>query len=88
MPDHFALHCTLQISKPSVAKSLSTYRRFNNINQGVFNEDILHSPLSTVAASPVNEGCSRIIRGWMGRRHFFVLWGEGVLLTKCPRGGG
>ena len=23
----------------------------------------------------------------MGRRHFFVLWGEGVLLTTCPRGG-
>ena len=23
-----------------------------------------------------------------GRRHFFVLWGEGVLLTMCPRGGG
>ena len=22
-----------------------------------------------------------------GRRHFFVLWGEGVLLTVCPRGG-
>ena len=28
-----------------------------------------------------------ILRG-VGRRHFFVLWGEGVLLTMCPRGGG
>ena len=28
-----------------------------------------------------------ILRG-VGRRHFFVLWGEGVLLTVCPRGGG
>ena len=27
-----------------------------------------------------------ILRG-VGRRHFFVLWGKGVLLT-CPRGGG
>ena len=24
----------------------------------------------------------------MGHRHFFVLWGEGVLLTTCARGGG
>ena len=24
----------------------------------------------------------------MGRKHFFVLWVEGVLLTMCPRGGG
>ena len=24
----------------------------------------------------------------VGHRHFFVLWGEGVLLTMCPRGGG
>ena len=23
-----------------------------------------------------------------GRRHFFVLWRKGVLLTTCPRGGG
>ena len=23
-----------------------------------------------------------------GRKHFFVLWVEGVLLTMCPRGGG
>ena len=23
-----------------------------------------------------------------GRRHFFVRWGESVLLTMCPRGGG
>ena len=29
-----------------------------------------------------------IILGGMGRRHFFVLWGEGVLLTMCLRGGG
>ena len=26
--------------------------------------------------------------GGVGCRHFFVLWGEGVLLTTCPRGGG
>ena len=24
----------------------------------------------------------------VGRRQFFVLWGEGVLLTMCPRGVG
>ena len=24
----------------------------------------------------------------VGRRHFFVRWREGVLLTMCPRGGG
>ena len=24
----------------------------------------------------------------VGRRHIFVLWGGGVLLTMCPRGGG
>ena len=29
-----------------------------------------------------------IIGGGGGHRHFFVLWGEGVLLTMCPRGGG
>ena len=23
----------------------------------------------------------------MGRKHFFVQWVEGVLLTMCPRGG-
>ena len=23
-----------------------------------------------------------------GHRHFFALWGEGVLFTMCPRGGG
>ena len=29
-----------------------------------------------------------IILMGVGRRHFFVLWWEGVLLTTCPRGGG
>ena len=29
-----------------------------------------------------------IILGGGGHRHFFVLWGEGVLLTTCPRSGG
>ena len=39
-------------------------------------------------ASDVNKGCSRNYpRGWVGRRHFFVLWGEGVLLTMCLRVG-
>ena len=30
---------------------------------------------------------SEIILGEGGRRHFFVLWVEGVLLTMCPRDG-
>ena len=29
-----------------------------------------------------------IISRGVGRRHFFVLWGEGLFLTTCPRGGG
>ena len=29
-----------------------------------------------------------IILTGVGRRHFFVLWVESVLLTMCPRGGG
>ena len=29
-----------------------------------------------------------IILGGGGRKHFFVLWVEGVLLTMCPRAGG
>ena len=33
-----------------------------------------------------SEGCSRNYPG--GCKHFFVLWVEVVLLTKCPRGGG
>ena len=33
-----------------------------------------------------SKGCSRNYPG--GRKHFFVLWVEGVLLTMCPRGGG
>ena len=28
----------------------------------------------------------KLSSGWVGCRHFFVLWVEGVLLT-CPRGG-
>ena len=35
------------------------------------------------------QGCSRNYpQGWVGCRHFFVLWGEGVSLTMCPRSGG
>ena len=37
---------------------------------------------------PMFKGCSRNYPGGVGRKHFFVRWGEGVLLTVCPRGGG
>ena len=30
----------------------------------------------------------KLSSGGLGRKHFFVLWVEGVLLTTCPRGGG
>ena len=30
----------------------------------------------------------KLSSGGVGCRHFFVLWGEGVLLTTCPRDGG
>ena len=34
-----------------------------------------------------SQGCSRNYpQEGVGCRHFFVLWGEGVLLTMCPRG--
>ena len=35
------------------------------------------------------KGCSRNYpQGEVGHRHCFALWGEGVLLTMCPRDGG
>ena len=29
-----------------------------------------------------------ILRGWVGRRHFFVLWGEGCFVDKVSEGWG
>ena len=34
-----------------------------------------------------DKGCSRNDPGGVGCRHLFVLWGEGVLFTTCPKGG-
>ena len=49
--DHFAVHCALHTSKPPVSKSLQTYRKFKNINEKVFDADILSSSLHTGPAS-------------------------------------
>ena len=45
-------------------------------------------PLLCGVACGMYQGCSRNYPGGGGRKHFFVLWVEGVLLTMCPRGGG
>ena len=41
--------------------------------------------LQLIPSSSEFRAVPEIIRGG---RHFLVLWGEGVLLTTCPRGGG
>ena len=61
---------------------------------GVSIDVFIHHPMSDLVQSDIVrallcQGCSRNYPGGggVGRRHFFVLWVEGVLST-CPRGGG
>jgi len=45
LTDHYAIHCSLNLSKPGYPKKTISYRKFANIDKEQFKEDLKHSNL-------------------------------------------
>ena len=52
--DHFAVHCSINTTNPTIAKAQLTYRKLKNILQDKFDSDILKSELLRDPASPLD----------------------------------
>ena len=52
--DHFAVHCSINTTKPPIAKAQLTYCKLKNILQDKFDSDILKSKLLRDPASPLD----------------------------------
>ena len=57
--DHFALLCSVKISRPSAAKKIICFRKLRDINIENFRKDISESSLVTAPASDVESLCDQ-----------------------------